>query len=375
MEQIPFVSSTSATLGIELELQLVNPSTHDLIGLSSELIDQLPDHPASKRVKPELTRSMIELNSAVHEHPAGLLADMTEMRDLVRQAAHRVGARLSGGGTHPFMNWQDRKIFDTPRFQAFAERFGYLAPQFTVFGQHIHLGVASGDEAIAMIRRLEPYMPHFIALSASSPFSSGIDTRFDCSRLNAVGVFPLSGSMPDGIQRWADFECHVGALLECGLATGLKDLYWDMRPKPEYGTVEIRVCDTPLTVDKACQLGAFAQALSIWVMRQPEPGPYAQLAYRNNRFHACRYGWDATYIAHDASRMLLSDHMFWLFDQVMPVAEELGSTEMVAALHDGFQAQGNDAEWLRQVYGLEQDLSTMVERMADCFEQSSLVMQ
>lgn len=375
MEQIPFVSSTSATLGIELELQLINPSTLDLVGLSADLISRLPDHPASKRVKPELTRSMIELNSAVHEHPAGLLVDMSEMRDLVRDAAHGVGARLSGGGTHPFMSWQDRKIHDSPRFQAFADRFGYLANQFTVFGQHIHLGVESGDGAIDLIRRLEPYIPHLIALSASSPFNSGIDTRFDCSRLNTVGVFPLSGSMPEGIQDWGDFENHVGALLECGLATSLKDLYWDMRPKPEYGTVEIRVCDTPLTVEKACQVAAFAQALSIWVMRQPEPGPYAQLAYRNNRFHACRFGWDATYICHDASRVLLSDHMFWLFEQVMPVADELGSTEMVGWLHDEFQARGNDAEWLRQVYGLEQDLSVVVERMSDCFEQSSLVTQ
>lgn len=375
MKQFPFVSSTSATLGIELELQLVNPDTHDLIGLSADLIEQLPDHPASKRVKPELTRSMIELNSAVHEHPAGLLADMTEMRDLVRDAAHGVGARLSGGGTHPFMKWQDRKIHHAPRFQAFAEQFGYLARQFTVFGQHIHLGVESGDDAIDLIRRLEPFMPHFIALSASSPFSSGIDTRFDCSRLNTVGVFPLAGSMPEGIGDWADFEGHVGALLECGLATGLKDLYWDMRPKPEFGTVEIRVCDTPLTVEKACQLAAFAQALSIWVMRQPEPGPYATFAYRNNRFHACRFGWNADYIAHDASRVLLSDHMFWLFEQLMPVADELGSTDMVSQLRADFQCRGNDAEWLRQIFSRHQDLRSVVERMADCFEQSSLVMQ
>lgn len=376
MEQIPFVSSTSATLGIELELQLVNPHTHDLIGRSADLIDRLPDHPASKRVKPELTRSMIELNSAVHEHPAGLLADMNEIRDLVCDTAREIGVRLAGGGTHPFMNWQDRKISDTPRFQAFADRFGYLARQFTVFGQHIHVGVEHGDVAIELIRRLEPYMPHLIALSASSPFWSGVDTRFDCSRLNKVGAFPLSGTMPDHIQTWADFEDHAGRLLQCGLATGLKDLYWDMRPKPEFGTVEIRVCDTPLTVDKACQIAALAQVLSIWVFRQPAPGPFAGLAYKNNRFHACRFGWDAAYItSDDALTVRLGDHMRNLFDQVMPIADELGSTEMLLALCEDFQDRGNDAEWLRRAYYEERELPALVERMSDCFEGRGVLMQ
>lgn len=376
MEQIPFVSSTSATLGIELELQLVNPHTHDLIGLSADLIERLPDHPASKRVKPELTRSMIELNSAVHEHPAGLLADMNELRDLVCDTARDIGVRLTGGGTHPFMNWQDRKISDIPRFKAFAERFGYLAPQFTVFGQHIHIGVENGDASIDLIRRLEPYMPHLIALSASSPFTSGVDTRFDCSRLNKVGSFPLSGTMPEHIQSWADFEHHAGRLLQCGLLTCLKDLYWDMRPKPEFGTVEIRVCDTPLKVEKACQIAAFAQALSIWVLRQPGPGPFAGIAYKNNHFHACRFGWNAPYITpDDASTVRLGDHMCVMFEQLMPIADEIGSTEMLLALGEEVLGRGNDAQWLRRAYREERAFPSLVERMANCFEGQGVLMQ
>ena len=138
---------------------------------------------------------MIELNSSVHEHPMGLLAEMRECA--MRWSRRRTPSAFPWrAAAPPFMRWQERSISDTPRFQYLAEMYGYLARQFTVFGQHIHLGVKSGDDAIRLVRRLSPYVPHFIALSASSPYCEGVDTLFSCSRLNAVNSFPLAGHMP-----------------------------------------------------------------------------------------------------------------------------------------------------------------------------------
>jgi len=134
MELITFVPSTPNSLGIELELQLIHPRSNDLAAASEELLAQIADQRFADRVKPEITRSMIELNSSVHEHPMGLLVEMREMRDALCEAADAVGVAVSGGGTHPFMRWQDRAISDTPRFQYLAEMYGYLARQFTVFG-------------------------------------------------------------------------------------------------------------------------------------------------------------------------------------------------------------------------------------------------
>lgn len=169
------------------------------------------------RIKLEITLFMIELNSSVHEHPMSLLAEM----------------------------------------------YGYLARQYTVFGQHIHVGVKNGDEAIALTRRLSAYAPHLIAMSGSSPYSEGIDTLFACSRLNAANSFPLSGHMPPEIIDWYGFEVHMSQPYSFGLAESIKDLYWDIRPKPEFGTVEVRVCDMPLTIERACQIAAFVQALTV----------------------------------------------------------------------------------------------------------------
>lgn len=367
MEQIPFISSAPNTLGIELELQLIDPRTFDLTAASDDLLAQMADHAIADRVKPEITRSMIELNSSVHEHPMGLLAEMREMRNALCEAADTVGVAIAGGGAHPFMRWQERSISDTPRFQYLAEMYGYLARQFTVFGQHIHLGVRTGDEAIALTRQLSAYVPHFIALSASSPYYEGVDTLFSCCRLNAVNSFPLAGHMPPDVSDWYRFEAHLAQLRTFGLAESIKDLYWDIRPKPEFGTVEIRVCDTPLTVDRACQIAAFAQALAVLLIRDPQPEGGAWLAYRSNHFQACRFGLQGSYVTPDGQRLRLIDHLRGVFGRLMPVAEELGTADMLGSLRDDALKSGNDARWLRGQFHRLRDLPMVVDAMTTAF--------
>ncbi|SPU51137.1 YbdK family carboxylate-amine ligase [Bordetella trematum] len=368
MEQIAFASSSPNTLGIELELQLIDPAGFDLAAAADELLAQLVNHPAAEFIKPEITRSMIELNSSVHTRPADLLAEMRGMRDALCEAADAVGVAVAGGGTHPFMRWQERDIFDAPRFQYLAEMYGYLARQFTVFGQHIHLGVPSGDAAIRMIHGLSPYVPHFIALSASSPYREGVDTLFSCARLNAVNSFPLAGHLPPEVHDWYGFEAHLGQLCESGLAESIKDLYWDIRPKPEFGTVEIRVCDTPLSVERACQLAAFAQTLAAWLRDQPTPPARAWLAYRSNHFQACRFGLHGRYVSADGQRLRLSDHLKALFATLMPLAQEMGTAPMLTELHDSVLCgAGNDARWLRAQFHRHRELPAVVQAMAQTF--------
>jgi carboxylate-amine ligase len=361
MESIAFTPSAAHTLGIELELQIVDPQTFDLIGAAEELLAQLANHPMADRVKPEITRAMIELNSSVHTSPTALLAEMREMRDVLGEAADAVGVRIAGGGTHPFMRWQDRTIFDSPRFQYLSEMYGYLARQFTVFGQHIHLGVESGDSAIAMTHRLSPYVPHFIALSASSPYFEGVDTLFSCSRLNALNAFPMCGHLPPDVKDWYDFEAYFAQLRSSELIDSIKDLYWDVRPKPEFGTVEIRVCDTPLTVEKACQLAAFAQTLGVALSREPEPAQKAWLGYRTNRFQATRFGLQGNYVDANLGRMRLIDHLKLTLDKLAPVARELGTDVLLDALRDDALKVGSDSKWLRSQFSRCRELPVVVQ--------------
>jgi carboxylate-amine ligase len=122
-------------------------------------------------------------------------------------ASDRLNVRVAGGGAHPFQHWSDRRIFDKPRFKHVSQLYGYLAKQFTVFGQHIHVGCADGDDALYLLHAFSRYLPQFIALSASSPFYQGVDTAFDSSRLNAVFAFPLSGRAPFAL-KWSEFTAY-----------------------------------------------------------------------------------------------------------------------------------------------------------------------
>jgi carboxylate-amine ligase len=367
MDKIAFTPSVANSLGIELELQLIDPATHDLATCADVLLAQVAGHPMADRIKPEITRSMIELNSTVHQDPLALQAEMREMRNVVCQAADAVGASVCGGGAHPFMRWSDQTISDERRFKYLAEMYGYLARQFTVFGQHIHVGVKSGDEAIALIRRLSAYAPHLIAMSASSPYCEGSDTLFACSRLNATNSFPLSGHMPADITDWYGFVAHMERLYSFGLAESIKDLYWDIRPQPNFGTVEVRICDTPLTVERACQIAAFVQALAVMVMREREPANSVCLPYRYNVFQASRFGMQGHYVTPSGERLRLLDHLRGTFGRLAPIAEELGTTEMVSALWADSLKHGNDARWMRHAYHQSRNLVSVVQAMVDRF--------
>src|SRR5690349_6247727 len=200
----PFAQSQSLTMGVELELQLVSLSDFDLVPASPDMLDLLARAPFPGNVTPEITQSMIEINSSVHSGHEGLVAQLREIRDTLLAAGDRLNVGVCGGGTHAFQQWSDRRIFSKPRFQEVSQLYGYLAKQFTVFGQHVHIGCRSGDEAMYLLHALNRYVPHFIALSGSSPFLQGSDTQFHSARLNSVFAFPLSGRAPF-ILEWEAF--------------------------------------------------------------------------------------------------------------------------------------------------------------------------
>jgi carboxylate-amine ligase len=362
---LPFAVSESFTMGVELELQLINPATGDLHGAAPLILSALSGTQLGKQVKPEITQAMIEVNSAIHARADTLHKDLAHVRDELSDTALSLGIQIAGGGTHGFQDWRHRTISHSPRFEYVAGLYGYLAQQFTVFGQHIHIGCPSGDAAVQLIGQLHAYMPHMIALSAASPFVEGEDTSFACARLNNVSPFPMTGPMPV-FDQWNQFEAFYLRAKQQGVIGSVKDLYWDIRPKPEFGTLEIRVCDTPLTVGKAVSLAAFAQTLSAWLTENPQDlREYNDAMYAINRFRACRFGLFADYIAPDGSGATrLREHLLKLLDALAPMARWLDTEHHIAALHWQVDHCMSDARWLRQSYARTRCLPTTVREQA-----------
>ena len=365
--ELEFKPSRELSIGVELELQILNSRDYNLARDAGDLLALLERTPHPGAVKPEITESMIEVNTSVHVKFETLRAELLEIRDAVSKAAAQLNLRIAGGGSHPFHKWSDRRIYPTERFKHLLSVYGYLAKQFTVFGQHIHVGVPDGDTAIYLSHALSRYIPHFIALSASSPFQQGTDTDFQSSRLNTVSAFPLSGTLPL-VHTWSEFVAYFEKMQRFGIVESMKDFYWDTRPKPEFGTVEIRVLDTPLTVERAAQLAAYAQTLAHYLLTQ-QPLPTSDdvyLVYKYNRFQACRYGVGGAYIdAQTQQRATLQRDILDTLELLRPHARTLDTEAPLSALRSEAEASRSDAAWLRDAYQKLGSLNDVARRQSE----------
>jgi glutamate---cysteine ligase / carboxylate-amine ligase len=365
-----FKASDGLTMGVELELQLVNPTDFDLTASAPDLLFALSRKPFPGDVKPEITESMIEISTDVHTRYQELLQQLRRIRDALVAAGDRLNVAICGGGTHPFQRWFDQKIFSRPRFKELSSLYGYLAKHFTVFGQHVHIGCRSADEALYLLHSLNRYVPHFIALSASSPFSQGVDTLFDSARLNSVFAFPLSGRAPF-LLSWSDFERGYFTKMEAtGVVKSMKDFYWDIRPKPEYGTIELRVCDTPLTVERAAALACYLQALCRMLLerRDAPPAEDDYLVYNYNRFQACRFGLEGSMVdpKSNENRSLREDILASL-RRVESHAAAIASQAALDELYAAATSAGNHANFLRRQFANEGGVPGMVDAAVRCF--------
>jgi carboxylate-amine ligase len=363
---LEFSRSEPLTMGIELELMILSTHDWDLMHGAGDLLGLIEKEKHPGDIKPEITESMIEISTSVHKDYREMLAELSGIRDVVLKNAQRLNLAIAGGGAHPFQHWSEQRIFPKERFLHVHELYGYLAKQFTVFGQHIHIGVPSGDDAIWLTHMMSRYIAHFIALSASSPFSQGMDTAFDSSRLNIINAFPLSGTLPF-VQNWQEFSDYFDTMRDLKVVESMKDFYWDIRPKPEFGTIEIRVCDTPLTIGKAAALAAYAQALARHLMldRPGAPSLDVYRVYSFNRFTACRYGLEAGFIdAWSRTRRALKEDIAETLLRLAPHAQVLGSTAAIEEIRRCNESGENDASWLRGELKSGQTLNDVVRRQS-----------
>lgn len=369
MKQIigEFSQSAPLTLGVELELQLLSRRDFDLTRGATDLLGSFAYDGRHGEIKLEITESMIEISTLPQPTVDGIATDLRGLCDTLQNHCRRNNIGVCGGGTHPFHRWPERRICPGERFDEVYQRYGYLAKQFTVFGQHIHIGCTSADDAIWLTQALGVYVPVFIALSAASPYIDGVDTFFQSARLNAVSAFPLSGQCPP-LADWAGFIEHFGFLQACGIAQGIKDLYWDIRPKPEFGTVEIRVCDTPLGIERATALAALAQSMARWLLRT-RPALHTERqshVARYNKFQACRYGMAATIADPVAlSRRPLAEIITDLLGVLAEDAAELGCAKWLETLRPLPGTPESDAAWLREQHKQYGNLHDVVRAAAE----------
>lgn len=334
--RIPFESSATSTLGVEWELQLVSSATRQLTSGASEILAELsPDgeHPTAKH---ELLESTIEvitgICSTVAEATADLAGTIAQLRPLVEAR----DLKLMCAGTHPLTDWATQTISPSPRYAKLVEDMQWLARQLQIFGVHVHVGVRSPEKVIPIVNALTAYVPHLLALSASSPYWIGHDTGLASARSKVFEGLPTAG-LPYQLGGWDEFERYMETLLSTGTIGSIKEVWWDIRPHPTFGTVELRICDGLPTMQEIGMVAALSQCLVDQLDRELDKGytlptPKGWVV-RENKWRAARYGLDATIIrGEDEQTVPVRDALRELVHDLGPTSQRLGCVEELAAV-------------------------------------------
>lgn len=305
-----FKKSEALTFGLELEYQIVSNQTHKLFPGADRLHDLLSATKHHGSFALEATQSTIEINSAVHNDAGEMGEEVAQLVQQIRTHALSIGCDIRGGGTNMTQFWNERVMSSSDRARELSARFGFLPKRFSTYGMHVHVGMPSADEAIRVANALQGWVPLFISMSAASPFLQLSDTGFAASRPLEPLVYPTGGPLPF-YANWSQFEAGVQELFDTGLAKSMKDIYWDVRPKPEFGTIEVRVFDTPLSVHKAVALAAFVRAVAALALHdvlKQDRSPQFDLQHKVSRFLACRDGMDAELFDPCTGRRVVARH-------------------------------------------------------------------
>lgn len=301
--EMSFQSAGELTLGVEIELQLINQENYNLISAAEAILNAATDLP---KIKPEFFLSTLEINSDKCNTVQEAEKDLSTTLDELQLITQNLGILLATTGTHPFSKYEDWLISSSARYQDLIDRNQWVTRRMSVYGLHLHLGMTSGEECIRFNNFFMHFLPHFLALSASSPFWQGIDTGLSSCRPTTYEALPTAGH-PYYVKNWQEFEHLCKTLKLCDSIKSLHDLWWDLRPSPGLGTLEIRVCDGAATLTEALAITAFIHTLAHWFR---DNGSWLEsVAYpphwlsRENKWRAIRYGLDAELVMNTEGKL------------------------------------------------------------------------
>lgn len=330
---LDFKTSAGKSIGVEMEFQLLDPVTFDLVDGILPLLELCPDDP---HIIPEYNQATVEINSKICGGIKEVEQDVFSLASTITSRCRDLGMVISGGGTHPFCS-RLAKITPTPRFLAMERVEGYLGYTSITYALHVHVGMRSGEETIAVMKSLRPYLPVFLSLSASSPFWWGNDSGFACYRQRVLSALRSYG-IPPAFETWEDFSDFSESARRAGVFRSFEDIHWDIRPRPDMGTLEVRVMDCPHTIREAMALSSLVHVLVKYFTSGEKQGPLRPLplwAEKENHFRATRCGLDAIFIE-DASgntrpiRGVIEDTI----EAVAGTAEKLGEGEYLRRIEN-----------------------------------------
>lgn len=358
-----FTESTKYTLGVEIELQILDKTQWDLSPVAPILFENAPSLLAP-RLSPEFIQSILELQTGICFSVEDVENDLMQTVTMAEELAEDSGCKLFSASLHPFAKHQDQVLTKDSRYERIMAELQIVGRRFISQGFHVHVGVSDGETAVKVCNRIQAYLPLLLALSSSSPYSEGVDTGFMSYRTKLFEALPLAGiySFIDG---WQGLVKETGDLQTAGVICSLKDLWWDARPNPEYGTVEIRICDLPVRFNDILAITGVIQALVATIAESDDVSrPLNYYLVQANKWQAARHGLDGQYV--DPSGYLsdekipLREAVKRLLTMVDPMTRRLGSYHYVDGV-SRILKNGTGSDFLRDKYNTAPDFKQVIE--------------
>lgn len=366
-DQLFFKSSAPLTLGVEFELGLLDKN--DLLPIHEGT--SIVEESNSSFVKEEVFHHMVEITSPVGKNVQQVEEALKREIDKVTEISEKKGFLLTGTGRPPTIKMADALSRQSERYSRLIEERKILLDRFGALGMHVHIGMINGDQCVRCNNFFMHFLPHFIALSASSPFEDGIYTGLASIRPAAAESLPIAG-MPYYFKDWQDYVHLCNALYRAGSITSLKDLWWDQRPSPSYGTLEIRVCDQPATLAEGMAITAFIHLLAYWFETHqdwldeiPRPNRWR---LRENKWRSMRYGLDAELVVNNQgeTKPIRQDIQQWI-ERMEPFIKRFEYEKYIKMLED-MMTQGNSAYRQKKLWKSHQRLEDVAKFNCDEFK-------
>ena len=361
---IEFNSSPKPTIGVEIELQLIEDNTLDLKNIASKVLASI-DKNFSNRIKYELYESMIEINTEVCSTVEEVEHDISQTLNHLEEILKNYKATLNFSSLHPFAKRKNQTVFNNSRYKRIMKELQIVGRRFITQGLHVHIGVDDCEKVIKVNNALRSYIPLLLALSTSSPYFEGEDTGLHSYRTKIFESLPLAG-MPDYLIDWNHYTQLTTNLIRADIIKSVKDLWWEVRPHPGFGTVEIRVCDIPITFEKILALVALIQALVITIQNENDyPNIHIQIL-ESNKWQAVRYGLEGRFIDPITFKQLtIRQAIENLCVLVEPTMNSLNLTKYIKIIED-ILTKGTGASVQRNYYknsgNFEYMLRTLIEQ-------------
>ena len=368
-----FGSGDQYTLGVEEEYMLLDGESFDLVQHVDTVLSAAQNGELTDRIGPELMQSVVEISTPVCKSVADVDAELRKLRGLVSGIARERGMRVGSAGTHPFSLFERQRITARDRYRNLVDQLQYVARRELIFGLHIHVAVDDPEKAIKVTSALLLHLPDFLALSANSPFWRGEPTGLASSRQMVFAAFPRSGP-PPRFRDYADYAEVVGQLEKTGCIADYTHIWWDVRPHPRLGTIEVRICDAVTRLEEVVAITAYVQALVKLFSERHAAGEtiptYHRILTTENKWLAGRYGLEAPIMdlaTGSRNRQPVARLIRRTVDALRPHAAELGSERELEGI-PAILARGSSADRQLRVYNDSRDISEVARAIADATE-------